>query len=102
MYKYLPSPADIVASNYFVTVDTELCAGHATCVGQCPTDAIRVEEALASVDLARCIGCGLCVPTCPENAMRLVKKIDETVPPQTEEDLYDAILAGKESMKLST
>lgn len=102
MYKYLPSPADIVASNFFVEVDTELCAGHAVCVGQCPTNAITVEAALASVDLARCIGCGLCVPTCPEQAMRLVKKAEETVPPATEEDLYDAIMAGKDALGFST
>lgn len=102
MYKYLPNPADIVASNFFVEVDPELCAGHAICVAQCPTDAIVVEAALATIDLARCIGCGLCVPTCPERAMRLVKKAEETVPPRTEEELYDALMAGKEALGLST
>jgi ferredoxin len=45
--------------------------------------------------LARCIGCGLCVPTCPENALSLAKKAQEIVPPVTEEDLYDQILAGE-------
>ena len=102
MYKYLPRPVDVIASNFIVEVDADLCKGHASCVGQCPTDAITVANELATIDLARCIGCGLCVPPCPEHAMRLVKKAEETVPPQTEEDLYEAIMAGKEPMELAT
>ncbi len=94
-YRYLPRPADIVASNYYVKVNTDLCRGHGACVEQCPTDAVTLEDAPAVVDLGRCIGCGLCVPTCPEDAMSLVKKTDETTPPPTEDDLYDAIMAGK-------
>lgn len=97
MYKYVPRPADVVASNYYVEVDAELCKAHADCVGQCPTDALALESNLAVVDLGRCIGCGLCVPVCPEHAIRLVKKTDETVPPRTEEDLYDAIMASKQA-----
>jgi Fe-S-cluster-containing hydrogenase component 2 len=58
-------------------------------------EAVKMEDTVASLDLARCIGCGLCVPTCPENAISLVKKAQEIVPPETEEDLYDKILAGK-------
>jgi Na+-translocating ferredoxin:NAD+ oxidoreductase RNF subunit RnfB len=98
-YKYLPRPADIVASNYFVEIDPDLCEGHAVCVDQCPTDAIEVEDDLASVELARCIGCGLCVPTCPEIAIRLLKKAEETVPPATSDELYDALMAGKEARR---
>jgi len=58
-------------------------------------EAVKMEDTVASLDLARCIGCGLCVPTCPENAISLLKKAQEIVPPETEEDLYDKILAGK-------
>jgi NAD-dependent dihydropyrimidine dehydrogenase PreA subunit len=96
-YKYLPRPVDVIASNYYVQIDATLCEGHAVCLEQCPTDAVMVEDNLASVDLARCIGCGLCVPTCPEDAIHLVKKAYETVPPETNDDLYDAIMAGKEA-----
>jgi len=97
--KSFPRPADIVASNYYAQVNTELCKGHGTCVERCPMGAVKVDDKLSSIDLARCIGCGLCVPTCPENAIRLVKKAKETVPPETEEELNDTIMALKKSQQ---
>jgi NAD-dependent dihydropyrimidine dehydrogenase PreA subunit len=99
MMKNFPKPADVVASNYYAQVSAALCAGHAVCVDRCPLDAVKVEGTVASIDLARCIGCGLCVSTCPENAIRLVKKDVEVVPPRTEEDLYDAIMAPKTTLR---
>jgi electron transport complex protein RnfB len=95
MMKNVPKPADVVASNYYAQVNAELCTGCSTCAERCPTEAVKVQDAGASVDLARCIGCGLCVPTCPENAMFLVKKAKEVVPPETEKDLYDSVMAQK-------
>jgi electron transport complex protein RnfB len=98
MMKNVPKPADVVASNYYAQVNAELCTGCSTCAERCPTEAVKVQDAGASVDLARCIGCGLCVPTCPENAMFLVKKAKEVVPPETEEDLYDSVMAQKSTL----
>jgi NAD-dependent dihydropyrimidine dehydrogenase PreA subunit len=98
MIKMHPRPADIVASNFFAQVDAELCTGLGTCVDRCPMEAVKMEDGFALVNLARCIGCGLCVPTCPENAIFLVKKEQEIVPPETEEDFFDLILAGKTSI----
>jgi formate hydrogenlyase subunit 6/NADH:ubiquinone oxidoreductase subunit I len=98
MMKNFPRPADVVASNYYAQVNTALCTGGGTCVDRCPIEAVKVENTVSSVDLARCIGCGLCVSTCPENAMHLVKKDVEVIPPKTEEDLYDAIMAPKETL----
>lgn len=93
--KHLSRPADVVASNYYAQVNTDLCKGCETCVKRCPVEAAKVENNLSSIDLARCIGCGVCVPTCPENAISLMKKDHETVPPETQEDLFDKILADK-------
>ncbi|KPL09028.1 MAG: hypothetical protein AMS26_23400 [Bacteroides sp. SM23_62] len=93
--KYMPRPADAVASNYFARIDPGLCKGSATCVSGCPTEAVKLEENVSSIDLAKCIGCGVCVPTCPNEAIFLVKKDYEIEPQETEDDLYDQILAGK-------
>ena len=98
MMKAYPNPADVVASNYYVQVNTELCTGVGTCVDRCPMDAMIMDNGYASVKLNRCIGCGLCVPICPEDAISLVKKDKEYVPPLTEEQLFDEILAYKSSL----
>jgi ferredoxin len=68
------------------------------CVDRCPTVAIKSDDTTYAVDLTRCIGCGVCVPVCPEDAMLLVKREQETVPLQTEEDRFDAMLAYKKSL----
>jgi electron transport complex protein RnfB len=95
MLKYQPRPADAVASNYYAQVNVELCTGTGTCAGRCPIEAVQLTNGTAAVDLGRCIGCGLCVPTCPQRALSLVQKAQPVVPPRTEEELFDRILAGK-------
>jgi electron transport complex protein RnfB len=100
--KNFPRPADVVASNYYAQVNVELCQGCETCVGRCPMQAAVMDGAISSIDLGRCIGCGLCVPTCPEDALSLAKKSYEFVPPKTEEDLFDLILAQKTSQQLNS
>jgi len=97
MMRFTPKPADVVASNFYVQVNADLCAGSETCVGRCPIEAIKVENGVASVDLARCIGCGLCVPTCPQNALSLVRKPQEVRPPMTQEDRYEVMMAQRSS-----
>jgi ferredoxin len=95
MMSNVPKPAAVVASNYYAQVDPGLCTGCGTCVERCPTAAAKVESVVASVDLDRCIGCGLCVPTCTERAMLLLQKAQEVVPPKTETEYYDTIMAQK-------
>lgn len=97
MLKYVPRPADAVASNYYAQVNAEQCKGSGICVQRCPVGAVKMDNGMSSVDLARCIGCGLCVPTCPEKALSLVNKVREIVPPATAEDLLDTILASKQA-----
>ena len=93
-----PKPAEVLGSNYYAQVDTESCTGIGTCVEKCPMGAVLMDNGFAAIKLTHCIGCGLCVPTCPENAITLVKKDREVIPPLTEEDLYDTILADKRSL----
>jgi formate hydrogenlyase subunit 6/NADH:ubiquinone oxidoreductase subunit I len=97
MMKYVPKPAEMLAHNFYAQVDAARCTGCGVCVDRCPTVAIKSVDTAYTVDLTRCIGCGVCVPVCPEDALLLVKKEAETVPPQTEEDRYDAMLAYKNS-----
>jgi electron transport complex protein RnfB len=81
-----PRPAELVRSNYFATVDRELCAGCETCLDRCQMEAIQMDEDnIAGVNRDRCIGCGLCVITCSAGAMRLVPKAekDRITPPAT-------------------
>ena len=67
-----PRPAEMVLSNYYASVDPDLCCGCETCVDRCQMDAISMgPEDTAVVDLDRCIGCGLCVTTCETEAMTL-------------------------------
>jgi len=98
LIKNYPNPADAVASNFFASVNTELCNGVGACVSSCPLTALALVEGTAVIELARCIGCGLCVPVCPEDAIFMLKKEEETIPPRTIEDRFDFELAQKSSL----
>lgn len=97
VHKMLPKPVDFWATNYYASVNAEICSGCGTCVERCQVNAVTVDDrAVASfVNLNRCIGCGNCVVTCPTGAMSLLKKEKEIVPPQDLEGLYDVIKANK-------
>ena len=84
--KRYPRPAEKVFSNYFATVDPDLCIGCVTCLDRCQMDAIGMnEDGAAEIDRDRCIGCGLCVVVCPEGALKLVPKpeAERRTPPAT-------------------
>ena len=98
MMKNFPKPAEVVASNYYAKVRSELCKSCGTCKTRCPIGAVIVNGAPSRIDLKRCIGCGLCVPTCPENAMFLLPKDKEVLPPKTNEDHLDYIYARRTSL----
>lgn len=97
LIKNYPNPAEAVASNYYASINTELCTGVGDCVVRCPIDAVTLVEGMATISLARCIGCGLCIPACPEDAISMVKKEAEIIPPMTMEDRFDYELAQKSS-----
>jgi ferredoxin len=99
LMKNFPKPAEVVASNYYAEVQSDLCKACGTCMSRCPIDAVIGNGAPSRIDLKRCIGCGLCIPTCPENAMLLLPKEKEVLPPKTNEDHLDYIYARRKSMK---
>ncbi|MBW2431268.1 MAG: 4Fe-4S binding protein, partial [Deltaproteobacteria bacterium] len=97
VHKNIPKPLDFWASNFQAAVDTNTCEGCGTCEEWCQVGAVRVYEnkQQAVVDLNRCLGCGVCVSNCPTESISLFKKPTEVRPPQTREDLYETIMAGK-------
>jgi ferredoxin len=97
--KKLPEPASHAASNYFATIDPELCVGCGTCVERCQMDAVEMDGECASVLLKRCIGCGLCVTTCPEEAVRLQEKPEaqKSTPPENRKERFKRITEERTS-----
>lgn len=97
VHKSLPKPLEFWASNFQAVVNAGTCEGCGTCEKRCQVGAVRVsdETGHAVVDLSLCLGCGNCVTDCPTESITLVKKPAETRPPQTREDLYEIIMAGK-------
>lgn len=95
--KMLPRPIDFWSSNFYAQAATGLCAKCGTCVKRCQVNAVTLggPGGTAKINLNRCIGCGLCVTACRKKAILLIKKNQATVPPKTEEDLYDLIKANR-------
>ncbi|MFX0113775.1 MAG: DUF362 domain-containing protein [Candidatus Hodarchaeota archaeon] len=88
--KKVPKPATLVDSNYYATVNPELCTGCGTCEERCQMEAIAVQNDVATIDLDYCIGCALCTTTCPEEALSLQLKAEDAlvVPPANGNELY--------------
>jgi ferredoxin len=99
LQKMLPHPLDFWTSTFRAEIDTALCKSCGKCVSRCQVGAITVRRSKggARINPARCIGCGLCVTTCPGHAVRLNKRVPETVPPESEEDLQAQIAARKKT-----
>jgi ferredoxin len=53
-------------------VDKDECTGCGTCVEECPTEAITLnDDDIAVVNEDECTECGLCVDSCPTSAIKL-------------------------------
>jgi NAD-dependent dihydropyrimidine dehydrogenase PreA subunit len=58
-----------------IEINTAACTGCATCVDSCPTDVIRMDEALHKAKIAYgddCQGCFHCETDCPVKAIRVI------------------------------
>jgi Pyruvate/2-oxoacid:ferredoxin oxidoreductase delta subunit len=99
LQKMLPHPLDFWTSNFRAEVDGAICKSCGKCVSRCQVGAVAVRRSKggARINPGRCIGCGLCVTTCPSHAIRLNKRVPETVPPGSEEELHARIAAGKKT-----
>jgi ferredoxin len=52
-------------------VDVEKCTGCETCIGECPSEAIKMNSSKAKVDTELCIDCGVCVDSCSVEAISM-------------------------------
>ncbi len=55
-----------------VRLERDFCKGCTTCLKQCPTQAIRVQNGKAKILKERCIDCGECIRVCPYHAKKAV------------------------------
>ena len=53
------------------SVDSSKCTGCESCVGECPSEAIKMVDGTASVDADTCVDCGVCIDVCPVEAISL-------------------------------
>ncbi|MFH1943382.1 MAG: 4Fe-4S binding protein [bacterium] len=73
-------PAAVARSDFYASVDSELCAACGSCIERCPFGALSVSEDVCVVDRARCMGCGLCVSACSTGAACLQRRSEGEVP----------------------
>lgn len=52
-------------------VDKEKCNGCESCVDECPSEAIIMNEGKAAVKVEECVDCGACVDACSEEAISM-------------------------------
>lgn len=52
-------------------VDKDKCTGCESCVSECPSSAISMDEGKAKIDPDSCVDCGVCVDACPVGAISL-------------------------------
>jgi electron transport complex protein RnfB len=98
--KKYENPARFVNSNFYITINEDLCIDCGDCVSSCHMDAIKLNEnGVCETDLGYCIGCGVCVPRCPQNARTLKRKEEEAIPPKGFRELYQNIAKRKEEVK---
>jgi ferredoxin len=50
-------------------VDKDKCTGCESCVPECPSSAISMDNGKAKVDPDNCVDCGICVGVCPVEAI---------------------------------
>jgi len=67
---------DLALYNIISVTEDGLCTGCGTCVGVCPTDALKMHVSngllIPQINEDKCTGCGLCVECCPGFAVDFV------------------------------
>ena len=97
--KNLPRPKDFWATNFYAQIDPKVCNGCGSCAKICQANAVDYDKKkkTTTIKIHRCIGCGNCVVVCKSNAISLLKNDEETIPPDTSEDLFEEIYQNKKN-----
>ncbi len=107
LHEQAPKPADFVdlpenAPFGTVQIDTEKCTLCLSCVGACPTGALKdnPDKPQLSFTEDSCVQCGLCHNTCPENVITLVPRLSFLAESRShaiikEEEPFECIRCGK-------
>jgi len=90
----------VAKSDFYATVDHEMCTGCETCVKRCQFHAPSLVDSVSRVDQKRCVGCGQCVMTCPSGAMTLVRKPEDQITP-TPQNLPEWMMKRAENRGIS-
>jgi len=97
--KKLENPWELITTNFYAEVASDLCIGCETCIDRCQMNAISMNNSVAIVNKKLCIGCGNCISSCPEDALRLIKKENELKPPKSNRELYLKIMDKKAELR---
>ncbi|MFX0135906.1 MAG: ATP-binding protein [Candidatus Hodarchaeota archaeon] len=97
--KTFPNPGDIITTNNYAKIESDLCTGCGTCIERCQMEAITLGDDISSVNRLRCIGCGNCISVCPSEAIKLLKKEQQFTPPKTLKEYYEDNLAMRTKRK---
>ncbi len=59
--------------NMPATVNADECSGCGSCVDECPSEAITLDEekGIAVIDNDECVECGACEEACPNQAIKV-------------------------------
>ncbi len=63
----------LLSKAYYSFYGSELCHTCQSCIGMCPTGALKVEDDVMLFNTSLCIGCNLCEEFCVHQAARLEK-----------------------------
>jgi ferredoxin len=97
--KTFPNPGDIISTNHYAKINSDLCAGCGTCIDCCQMEAITLDSDTSNINRLRCIGCGNCISVCPSEAIELLKKEQQFTPPKTLTEYYENNLAIRNKRK---
>ncbi|MFX0106387.1 MAG: 4Fe-4S binding protein [Candidatus Hodarchaeota archaeon] len=97
--KIFPNPGDIISTNHYAKIDSDLCIACGTCIERCQMEAITLNDDVSSINKEYCIGCGNCVIVCPNEAIELLKKDKQFTPSPTMTEYYDQNLKARTQRK---